>query len=332
MTARIRSSVLAASFLIFFLSGCTPSVNSVTVTPGSDVNLINVQASISNAPAASMGTPLLRVASLADNPPVFRDAPGSFTPPSGTSIRRDGIALPPGPFRVEVVQPYTPLFTSGVQTVSNTKDVTVAIPQGCFFFDGSAQGWTNDGFFEIRTTSPTDLGNRFNLCTDQTPVMSASGPNFPQNYTSPIPSSFRSLGIPLNPLINACFSQPPTQSGNVVVDFISPDLATVPGWANAVGFEVQARGPNPSLTANATPVHAQLLLKDTAGTTFRPENAQGQPIFVDLRPTFAPASFVRPGTVLSQVRVRIFFPSMGPINPNTGEQINIDRVCPRTAS
>ena len=49
MTAHTRSSILAASLLIFCLSGCTPTVNSVTVTPGTDVNLVNVQASISSA-------------------------------------------------------------------------------------------------------------------------------------------------------------------------------------------------------------------------------------------------------------------------------------------
>ena len=86
MTAHIRSSILAASLLIVCLSGCQPSVNSVTVTPGTDVNLVNVQANISSAPAASMGTPVIRVASLADNPPVFHAVPGGFTQKTAPTI------------------------------------------------------------------------------------------------------------------------------------------------------------------------------------------------------------------------------------------------------
>jgi hypothetical protein len=333
MTARIRSSILAAVLLTSCLSGCTPSVNSVTVTPGADVNLVNVQANISTAPAASMGTPVVRVASLADNPPVFHAVPGGFTQNNGPNHQLDGLALPPGQFRIEVQQPYTPVFTTTTQTVSKSQDTTVTLPQGCFFFDGNIQGWTTDGFFEIRTTSPTDLGTRVDLCPGQTPVIQASGPNFPQNYTSPVPAAFRSLGVPLNPLINACFSQPTPQpqSGFIVVDLISPDLATVPGWATANGFEVQARGVNPNLGANnQTPVRAQLLLRNAAGTFFRPVNAQNQPIFVDLGGTFAPSSFVLANTTLSRVHFRIFFPNVGQIPGETGAEINIDRVCPKT--
>ena len=135
MTAHIRSSILAASLLIVCLSGCQPSVNSVTVTPGTDVNLVNVQANISSAPAASMGTPVIRVASLADNPPVFHAVPGGFTQNNGPDHRLDGLALPPGTFRVEVQQPYTPVFTTTLQTVSKSQDTTVTIPEGCFFFE-----------------------------------------------------------------------------------------------------------------------------------------------------------------------------------------------------
>jgi hypothetical protein len=333
MTAHIRSSILAAVLLTSCLSGCTPSVNSVTVTPGADVNLVNVQANISTAPAASMGTPVVRVASLADNPLVFRALPGGFTQNNGPNHQLDGLALPAGQFRIEVQQPYTPVFTTATQTVSKSQDTAVTIPQGCFFFDGNSQGWTTDGFFEITISSPTDFGMRVPLCAGQTPVIGASGPNFPQNYTSPVPAAFRSLAVPLNPLTNACFSQPTPQpqSGFIVVDLISPDLATVPGWSSANGFEVQARGVNPSLGANPTPVRAQLLLRDTAGTFFRPENAQNQPTFVELGGTFAPASFVRANTTLSRVHFRIFFPNVGQISGETGGEINIDRVCPKTA-
>ena len=122
------------------------------------------------------------------------------------------------------------------------------------------------------------------------------------------------------------------QNGLVVVDLISPDLATAPGWAGANGFEVQMRGPTPYVVPNAPPVRAQLILKDTAGTSFRPSDAQGLPSFVNLGTAFAPASFARPGTALSQVRVRIFFPSAGQVNPNTAASASIDRVCPKTAT
>jgi hypothetical protein len=323
-----------ASVIVACASGCTPSVNSVSVTPGTDVNLVNVQASISDAPAASMGTPVIRVASLADNPPVFHVVPNGFTANNAPNHQLTGLALPPGQFRVEVQQPYTPVFTSGTQTVSKTQDTTITIPQGCFFFDGSVQNWTTEGFFELRTTSPTDFGTRVDLCAGHPPVIGDSGPNFPQNYTSPVGAAFRSLSVPLNPLINACFGQPTPapQSGLVAVDLISPDLAAVPGWASANGFELQMKGANPYLGTSSTPVRAQLLLRDNAGTFFRPENSQGQPTFVDLGGAFAASSFTRPGTTLSQIRVRIFFPTAGPVPPDTGTEINIDRVCPKTAS
>ena len=331
MTAHTRSLILAASLLIFGLSACTPTVNSVTVTPGTDVNLVNVQASISSAPAASMGTPVLRVASLADTPPVFRNVTGGFTQVNGPIHQKDGLVLPAGQFRVEVQQPYTPLFTSGTQTVSKTQDVTVAVPQGCFFFDGSAQGWTTDGFFELQTTGPTEFGTRVSLCSGQSPVIGASGPNFPQSYTSPIPVAFRSLAASINPLINACFTQPvpASQSGFVVIDFISPNLSTVPGWATANGFELQGRGANLAQGANEQPIRIQLLLQDSTGTFFRPENAQQQPTFVDLGAAFAPASFVRANTTPSQIRVRLFVPRMASVAPET--EVDIDRICPRTA-
>lgn len=334
MTANLPRWIPIAPVVIACISACTPSVNSVSVSPGTDVNLVNVHANISDAPAASMGSPVIRVASTADNPPVFHVVPNGFTANNGPNHDLTGLALPPGTFRIEVQQPYTPLFTSGTQTVSKSQDTTVTIPQGCFFFDGSTQNWRTEGFFELRTTSPTDPGTRIDLCTGQTPAIAASGPNFPQNFTSPIPSAFRSLALPFNPLTNACLGQPTPvpQNGLVVVDLISPDLATVPGWAGANGFDVQVSGPTPYIAANSPPVRAQLLLRDTAGTFFRPENAQGQPTFVDLGAAFAPASFARVGTALSQVRVRIFFPSAGQVNPNTGASTSIDRVCPKTAS
>jgi hypothetical protein len=334
MNARILALSLV-SLATVSLSGCTPSVSSVSVTPGTDVNLVNVEANISDAPAASMGTPKLRVASLAQNPPVFQDA-GGFTSSSGAVHRKEGLALPPGQFRVEVQQPYTPVFTSGTQTVSKTADFTVAIPQGCFFFDGgNADGWTADGFFELQTTSPTDNGTRANLCAGQSPFIAATGPNFPQNFTSPIPTAFRSLAMPvLAQNVNACFSQPAPapQSGFVVVDLISPDLTTVPGWSNAKGFEVQMKGANPAVLTNpnAQPIRAQLLLQDAAGTFFRPLDAQNRPTFVDLGGTFAAASFVSANTTPSRVRVRLFVPSLAGAPPGAGAEVDIDRVCPKS--
>jgi hypothetical protein len=331
MTAQSRATILAVSFLIVCLSGCTPTVNSVTVTPGADVNLVKVQANISNAPAASMGTPVLRVASLADNPPVFHDA-GVLAQTTGSVYQRDGLALPAGEFRFEVQQPYTPVFTSGTQTVSKTQDFTVSVPQGCFFFDGSMEGWTTDGFFEIQTSSPTDFGTRAPLCSGRSAAISATGPNFPQNYISPIPASFRSLATPLNPLINACFTQPEPepQSGFVVIDLISPDLSTQPGWSTANGFELQARGANPFAAPSDAPIRIQLLLQDTSGAFFRPEDAQQRPTFTDLGAAFAPASFARANTTLSRIRVRLFVPRLNNVAPET--EIDIDRICPRTAS
>lgn len=331
MTAPIRTSILALSFLIVCLSGCTPSVNSVTVTTGADANLVNVQANISSAPAASMGTPVLRVASLADNPPVFHDA-GALIQSTGSIHKRDGLALPAGQFRVEVRQPYTPVFTTGTPTVSKTQDFTVSIPQGCFFFDGSMEGWTTDGFFEIQTSSPTDFGTRVPLCAGQSPAISATGPNFPQNYISPIPASFRSLATPLNPLINACFTQPvpAPQSGFVIVDLISPNLSALSGWTTANGFELQARGLNLSAAPSDPPIRIQLLLQDASGTFFRPEDAQQRPTFTDLGAAFAPASFARANTTLAQIRVRLFVPRVNNVTPET--EVDIDRICPRTAS
>jgi hypothetical protein len=122
---------------------------------------------------------------------------------------------------------------------------------------------------------------------------------------------------------------PASQSGFVVIDFISPNLSTVPGWATANGFELQGRGLNLSQGANEQPIRIQLLLQDSTGTFFRPENAQQQPTFVDLGAAFAPASFVRANTTPSQIRVRVFVPRMAAITPET--EVDIDRICPRTA-
>jgi hypothetical protein len=65
MTAGLRASIPVALVIVACLSGCTPSVNSVSVSPGADVNLVNVQANISDAPAASMGTPVVASRRLA---------------------------------------------------------------------------------------------------------------------------------------------------------------------------------------------------------------------------------------------------------------------------
>jgi hypothetical protein len=97
-------------------------------------------------------------------------------------------------------------------------------------------------------------------------------------------------------------------------------------------FVVQSSGANPYLGANQTPVRAQLLIRDASGTFFRPETPQDQPTFVDLSGTFLSASFTRPNTTPAQIRVRIFVPSAGQISGDTGAEVNIDRVCPKTAS
>ena len=138
MTARLRTSIPVASVIVACLSGCTPSVNSVSVSPGADVNLVNVQANISNAPAASMGTPVIRVASLADNPPVFRNVAGGFTVSNSPNHTLTGLALPPGQFRIEVQQPYTPVFARGRGSIQNSGHDDHD-PAGLLFFDGSLQ-------------------------------------------------------------------------------------------------------------------------------------------------------------------------------------------------
>jgi hypothetical protein len=142
---------------------------------------------------------------------------------------------------------------------------------------------------------------------------------------------FRSLATPLNPLINACFTQPSPQpqSGFVVIDLISPTLATVPGWATANGFELQARGANPFAAPSDSPIRIQLLLQDAAGNFFRPEDGQGHPTFVNLGAAFAPASFTRANTMLSQIRVRLFVPRL--TNP-TGNGGRYRSRLPKTSS
>jgi hypothetical protein len=328
MTAQIRWSILAAALLVVGLSGCQPSVNSVTVTPGGD-NLANVQANISSAPAASMGTPVLRVAALPGNPPVFRDVAGGFTQINGAVYQKDGLALPAGQFRVEVVQPYTPLFTSAVQNISKTQDFTVSVPPGCFFFDGNLAGWTAEGFFEIQTP-PTGPETNVPLCSGQTPKIADNGKNFPTIPASPFPDNFRSLATPLDPINNACFSQPaPTpQTGFVAMDLVSPDLTTVPGWTTANGFELQAKGA--VLGDPNHPLQIQLLLVNPAGAFFRLEDAQHRPQFTTLGADFAPASFALAGTPLKQIRVRLFVPRV--TGSGEGLEVDIDRVCPKTAS
>ena len=327
----IAVTTACAMAVALALQGCAPKINTFTVVPGSDVNLVNVEANINTGVGVSVQAPKLRVASLATNPPVFHDVVGGFASVNGTVHQLSGLALPAGQFRVELVQPYSVIFSSNTNTATATQDIAVTPPAGCFFFDGGLEGWTVEGFFEIRTASPADLGTRADLCTGQMPVISASGRNFPAAYTSPIPSAFRSLNVSLNPLINACFTSPVPmpQSGFVAVDLISPDLAGRAGWSGATGFELQARGINLSGAADP-PMRLQLLLQDTAGTTFRPQSANGQPLFVSLGAAFAPASFARAGTVLSRVRVRVFVPRLQ--NPPPETEINIDRICPRAAS
>lgn len=157
MTAQLRTLIPIASVIVACASGCTPSVNSVSVTPGTDVNLVNVQASISDAPAASMGTPVIRVASLADNPPVFHVVPNGFTVNNAPNHQLTGLALPPGQFRVEVQQPYTPVFTSGTQTVSKTQDTTITIPQGCFSSMAARRTGQRAGFSNCAHRAPRIL-------------------------------------------------------------------------------------------------------------------------------------------------------------------------------
>ena len=328
MNSSLRATSVAA--VLLGVAACAPVINSFNVQPGADVNLVNLRANINPGVAVSVDPPRLRVASLANNPPQFANIAGGFSSASGPNHVRDGIALPQGQFRFELTQPYQLIFSSTTQTVAATRDVTIAAPPGCFFFDGSAQGWTIDGFFELQTNAANPLGQRVNLCVGQTPTLRFDGRNFPQNYVSPIAAAFRSATVPINTIFNACLvnPNPVPQSGFVVVDLISPDLTNAAGWAGATGFEVQMRGINLS-GANDPPIQAQLLLRQGADQFFRPVNAAGQSVFTNLTGGYALSSFVRPGTTLSQVRVRLFVPRLTSPPPET--DINIDRVCPRTS-
>jgi hypothetical protein len=58
-----------------------------------------------------------------------------------------------------------------------------------------------------------------------------------------------------------------------------------------------------------------------------PPNA---PAFTTLGAAFALASFARPNTTLSQIRVRLFVPKLTNVLP--GIEVDIDRICPKTAS
>jgi hypothetical protein len=225
-----------------------------------------------------------------------------------------------------VTVPYRVLFNSTTQTLTRTQDFTVAAPAGCFFFDGTDPGgaFTADGFFEIAGPAP---GTRVNVCAGQSPLL-VRGNNFPQAYLSVLPGDFSSLAIPANV---PCITTPPaTQSGFVVFDFVSPTVGGTDGWANANGFELQARVPLSSAEP-ANQVRAQLIFQDTAGQFHAEVDDGGTTVFHNMTGAWQALSMTRAGFQVNSLHVRMFIPS----NNNLGaadSRIEIDRVCPRAGS
>ena len=177
----------AGLFAITVMSvGCTPSLDSVTVTQGGDVNLIRVEARVRGASAVSLQTPTVSIARVAGTQAPSFNQVGDMTLATAPVYARDAVIVPQGVIRVQVTVPYRVLFNSTTQTLTRTQDFTVAPPAGCFFFDGADTGqFSVDGFFEIQPPAP---GTRADICPGQSPLL-IRGNNFPQAYTSVIPAT-----------------------------------------------------------------------------------------------------------------------------------------------
>ena len=314
----------AGLFAITVMSvGCTPSLDSVTVTQGGDVNLIRVEARVRGASAVSLQTPTVSIARVAGTQAPSFNQVGDMTLATAPVYARDAIIVPQGVIRVQVTVPYRVLFNSTTQTLTRTQDFTVAPPAGCFFFDGADTGqFSVDGFFEIQPPAP---GTRADICPGQSPLL-IRGNNFPQAYTSVIPGDFSSLAIPTNV---PCITSPPAQlpSGFVNFDFVSPNLTGAAGWATANGFEVQARVPlSPPNPANQ--VQAQLIFQDTAGAFHAEVDSGGTVVFHNLTPAWQALSVSRPGFQVANLHVRMFIPRANQLG-SPDSRIEIDRVCPR---
>lgn len=321
-TMWVRGGLLAA--LIVMSAACAPTLDSLSVTQGTDVNLIRVEARINGAAAVSLGTPKLSIARVSGaQAPTFQQV-GDMALVTRPLYRRDEVNVPQGVIRVQVTVPYSVLFQTGTRTLTRTQDFTVAARAGCFFFDGDNAGFTADGFFEIAGAAP---GNRVNICPGQPPFV-ARGDNFPRAYTSVIPGDFSSLAIQTNV---PCITAPPTlQSGFIDFDFVSPNLSGAAGWAGANGFEVEARVPL-AAAVPANQVRAQLIFQDPAGQFHAEVDTNGQVVFHNMTGAWQALSVTRPGFQVANVHVRMFIPRTNGLG-SPDSRIEIDRLCPRTGS
>ena len=93
----MHKNATAISLLILGLgaAACSPSVNSFTATAGSDINVVNVSASISGAAAINLQTPTLGVRRVGGA--SFANVP-QFVATGGTSYVRSDLALPAGQY------------------------------------------------------------------------------------------------------------------------------------------------------------------------------------------------------------------------------------------
>ena len=185
-----------------------------------------------------------------------------------------------------------------------------------------AGGWEASNFFEVLTPPDT----RRDLCAGQTPLIASVGPNYPADFSSPLPIAFDSLMMPLN---QQCFTHPPAnmQTSFVAADFVSPDLTNAPGWTSARGFELQAKShgflpPNPD-----DQVRMQLVVAPTSGNAFAEADANGNFVFHSLGGDWQALSMTFQGPPIARVKARLFVPrTIGSVLTESG--IAIDRVCP----
>lgn len=309
------------------LSACAPSISSISVRVSDDTNVFNVEATINDSPASTMGTPVLRVARAAPNSSFV--TVGDMTPATGSSVhRREGVVLPEGQFRVQVQVPYQPLFQSSVQTVSASRDVTVALPPGCFTFDSGQAGWTaSDHFFEIETTGADDFGVEHRLCVGQTPLIAANGENLPPRQPA-LPPGLFSINMPLG---QRCFSNPPAdmRTNYVAADFLSPPLAGVPGWDTAAGYELRAFVRGGGVTADPNdPLLMQLILLDQNNQARTEVDSSGRVFHPLGGRDFQSLGMTRDAvTSVNRVILRVFVPRNAGQLPDAS--VLVDRVCPR---
>ena len=95
------------AFAITVMSvGCTPSLDSVTVTQGGDVNLIRVEARVRGASAVSLQTPTVSIARVAGSQAPSFNQVGDMTLATAPVYARDAICVPQGVIRVQVTVPY----------------------------------------------------------------------------------------------------------------------------------------------------------------------------------------------------------------------------------